>query len=61
MSSDKRQGLEVIQDENEMFTVVIRMGRHKTSIRGKQEYNRTLRSIIKQCECRLVDKRVKHA
>lgn len=47
------QGMETIEDIDQMYTIVIRLARSKESTRGRQEYRRTLKSIIGQCESKL--------
>lgn len=44
------QGLETITDPEQMFTIVLRLPRSKTSTRGRAEYRRTLRSLIARCQ-----------
>jgi len=45
--------METIEDNDQMYTIVIRLARSKESTRGRQEYRRTLKSIIGQCESKL--------
>jgi hypothetical protein len=51
--NQRRQGMETIEDTDQMYTIVIRLARSKESTRGCQEYRRTLKAIIGQCESRL--------
>ena len=44
------QGLETITDPDQMFTIIVRLPRAKTSTRGRAEYRRTLRGIIARCQ-----------
>lgn len=49
------QGLETITDPEQMYTIIIRLPRSKTSTRGSAEYRRTLRGIIARCEDQLAE------
>ena len=43
------QGMETMVDPEQMYTIIIRLPRAKTSTRGKAEYRRALRGIIARC------------
>jgi len=47
------QGLETIADPGQMFTIIIRLPRAKTSTRGRTEHRNALKAIIAECESRL--------
>lgn len=48
-----KQGLEVIEDQERRFTIIVDLPRHKESVRGQAEYRRILKAVIAECESRL--------